>query len=129
MRGLIFAYKIKITIVAIFINLSYYVFYFLIFFVKGWRLCPCRVSVSLCFNSFSKRLQIHGSKNLKFWCTIFRAPCVDFWCTRAPQKNLAPLRYFSVSRAPYRTPYRKDFKFICLQISYDLMYLKLFVIY
>ena len=44
-------------------------------------------------------------------------------------KKLAPRQYFSVSRAPYRTPYRKDFKFICPQISYDLMYLKLFVIY
>ena len=30
------------------------------------------------------------SKNLKFWCLIFCVPCVDFWCTHAPQKNLAP---------------------------------------
>ena len=55
-----------------------------------------------------------GSKNLKFWCMIFCVPCVDFWCMHALQKNLAPLQYFSVSRAPYRTPYCKDFKSICL---------------
>ena len=48
-------------------------------------------------------------------------------------KKLAPQQYFSVSHAPYCapycTPYREDFKFICLQISYDLMYLKLFIYY
>ena len=75
---------------------------------------------------------MEGSKDLKFWCTIFLASCVDFWCIYAPQKKLAPQQYFSVSHAPYgvpyRTPYCKDFRFICLQISYDLMYLKLFVI-
>ena len=48
------------------------------------------------------------------------------------QIKLAPRQYFSVSRAPYCapccTPYRKDFKFILLRISYDLMYLRLFLI-
>ena len=66
-----------------------------------------------------------GSKNLKFWCTIFRAPCADFWCTRAPQKKLAPLQYFSISCASYCSSYRQDFKFIRRQVSYDLMYLNL----
>ena len=69
---------------------------------------------------------------MKFWCKIFCALCVDFRCTRASQKNPEPRQDFSVSRAPYRAPYciqyLKDFKFIRLQISYDLIYLKLFFI-
>ena len=73
-----------------------------------------------------------GSKNLKFWCTIFCAPFVDFWCMRTSQKKLAPRQCFSVSCAPYcapySTPFCKDFKFTCLHMPYDLMYLKLFVI-
>ena len=43
-------------------------------------------------------------------------------------KKLVPRHYFFVSRAPYCTPYRKDFNFIRLHISYDLMYLKFYVI-
>ena len=50
----------------------------------------------------------------------------------ATTKKIASRQYFSVSCAPYRgppcTPYRKDFKLVRLQISYDLKYLKLFVI-
>ena len=75
-----------------------------------------------------------GLKNLKFWCTIFCAPCrlLVHVCTKK-KKKLAPRQYFSVSHAPYCAPYfilyRKDFEFICLQISYDLVYLKLFIYY
>ena len=54
-----------------------------------------------------------------------------FGMKNSSQKKLVPTQYFFISHAsyhaPYCTPYCKVFIFICLQISYDLIYLNLFV--